>query len=37
VLQVPPISRYGKVIETAEKFGGAAKLVEAGQHRQVLL
>ena len=37
VLEVPPISAHGNVIEISQKFGGADKLREAVERLQVLL
>lgn len=37
VLEVPPISQHGNVVEIAAKFGGTEKLVEAVHRLQTLL
>lgn len=37
VLEVPPLSRHGNIIEIASKFGGADKLMEAVSHLQHIL
>jgi hypothetical protein len=37
VLEVPPISQHGNVVEIAAKFGGAEKLIEAVNQLQRLL
>lgn len=37
ILRVPPISKYGNVIEIANYFGGAEKLKEAVEQLQTLL
>jgi type I restriction enzyme R subunit len=37
VLEVPPISRHGNVMEIAEKFGGSEQLVDAVHRLQALL
>jgi type I restriction enzyme R subunit len=37
VLEVPPISEHGNVMEIANKFGGSEKLVEAVDRLQTLL
>jgi len=37
VLEVPPISEHGNVIEIAEKFGGEESLAEAVKNLQMLL
>jgi type I restriction enzyme R subunit len=37
VLEVPPISQHGNVVEIASKFGGTDQLVEAVRRLQVLL
>ena len=37
VLEVPPISQHGNVMEIAEKFGGEDRLVKAVNRLQTLL
>ncbi len=37
VLEVPPISEHGNVMEIASLFGGTAQLVEAVRHLQTIL
>ena len=37
VLQVPPISKYGNIIEIATRFGGEEKLVQAVRELQTML
>jgi type I restriction enzyme R subunit len=37
VLEVPPISEHGNVVEIAHKFGGSEKLIEALNRLQTLL
>jgi type I restriction enzyme R subunit len=37
VLEVPPISEHGNVVEITDKFGGSEKLIEALNRLQTLL